>query len=229
MNLEFNYQEDKSRIAEQKKLSTELEWLKKIPVKEMVDLGWIECNKDKLRQLEVVLNFLGIASPLQFEKVWRNCEVAFRQAGDFTGDNEAVFSWLRKGEIEAQLIACQAYNARIFIEVLEKLKNIARNDYKAILPELVEMCASAVVAVVCLRSLPQMCVYGAARWVGGKLLIQLTEDYDTSEHFLFTFFHEACHILRHGKKNLFLEGLNLKSDKEKEADVFASGSMSLLG
>lgn len=51
--------------------------------------------------------------------------------------------------------------------------------------------------------------------------INLLNEYD---RFWFTFFHEAGHILNHGKKDIFLEDIeysNLDLEKEKEADEFA--------
>jgi Zn-dependent peptidase ImmA (M78 family) len=46
--------------------------------------------------------------------------------------------------------------------------------------------------------------------------------YKSNDQLWFTFFHEAGHILLHGKKELFLEGLNgMQAEKEVEADAFA--------
>jgi Zn-dependent peptidase ImmA (M78 family) len=53
----------------------------------------------------------------------------------------------------------------------------------------------------------------------------LSDRYKTNDHFWFSFFHEAGHILLHGKRTLFLEGQDKDirdKIKEKEADVFAA-------
>ncbi len=53
-------------------------------------------------------------------------------------------------------------------------------------------------------------------------MIQLSLRYKTADQLWFTFFHEAGHILLHGKKRVFLEfGSAVDSDEEDEADVFA--------
>ncbi len=55
-------------------------------------------------------------------------------------------------------------------------------------------------------------------------LIQLSGRYKRNDIFWFTFFHEAGHILLHGKKDIFLESIEYEGknfDKEKEADGFA--------
>jgi Zn-dependent peptidase ImmA (M78 family) len=66
-----------------------------------------------------------------------------------------------------------------------------------------ELCAGAGVAVVFVPALPKTGVSGATRWINSnKALIQLSLRYRTDDHLWFTFFHEAGHILLHGKKEL---------------------------
>ena len=54
---------------------------------------------------------------------------------------------------------------------------------------------------------------------------QLSGRYNRNDIFWFTFFHEAGHIILHGKKDIFLENVTDYSDynevKEKEANDFA--------
>ncbi len=88
-------------------------------------------------------------------------------------------------------------------------------------PQLVEMCASAGVAVVFVPELPKTGVYGATRWIGNKAVIQLSLRYKSNDHLWFTFFHEAGHIIKHGRKEIFIEGNGLDNEKEEEANAFA--------
>jgi hypothetical protein len=55
---------------------------------------------------------------------------------------------------------------------------------------------------------PQGCpVWGATRWIAPeRAVLQLSLRYKTNDHLWFPIFHGAAHILRHGKKLLFLEG-----------------------
>jgi len=46
--------------------------------------------------------------------------------------------------------------------------------------------------------------------------------YKTDDHLWFTFFHEAAHILLHGKRGLFIEGLDDEDQREEEANRFAA-------
>jgi Zn-dependent peptidase ImmA (M78 family) len=73
--------------------------------------------------------------------------------------------------------------------------------------------------------LPKAPVSGATRWVGNNPLIQLTDRHKTNDHFWFTFFHEAGHVLLHGKKDIFIEdfeGFKPDVKKEIEANEFAA-------
>ena len=46
--------------------------------------------------------------------------------------------------------------------------------------------------------------------------------YKTLDQFWFTFFHEAAHVLLHGKKQVFIEfGVSDATTEEKEANAFA--------
>jgi Zn-dependent peptidase ImmA (M78 family) len=60
------------------------------------------------------------------------------------------------------------------------------------------------------------------RWINpDKALIQLSLRGKYEDLFWFTFFHEAGHILLHGKKDIFIESKKNESNKELEADIFA--------
>src|SRR5262249_24527695 len=66
-------------------------------------------------------------------------------------------------------------------------------------------------------------VSGAAHWLSpDKALIQLTLRGKTNDLFWFTFFHEAGHILKHGKKEKFVDGGQLQNTQEVDADRFAA-------
>ena len=59
-----------------------------------------------------------------------------------------------------------------------------------------------------------------------RALLLLSFRYLTDDHFWFTFFHEAGHLLLHGRKDLFLEGIESPIDKEEqEANEFAARTL----
>jgi Zn-dependent peptidase ImmA (M78 family) len=93
--------------------------------------------------------------------------------------------------------------------------------------QVTELCAKAGVAVIFVPEIPGTRTCGATRWLTPtKAMIMLSLRYKTEDHLWFTFFHEAAHILLHGKREVFLEDDDEVSEdvraKEEEADWFAS-------
>ena len=91
--------------------------------------------------------------------------------------------------------------------------------------QLQKICSDAGVKIVytpCIKKAP---INGCTRWIGDTPLIQLSGRYKRNDSFWFTFFHEAGHILLHGKKDIFLEKVEYigkEVGKEVEADQFAA-------
>lgn len=226
-NRERNYREFVAKIEEQKRLESFISWLEKIPVRAMVKNGWIESYKNKVEQLQEVLKYFGIASPDQWQVAMQTYlgNVAFRKSQAFESDFEALVSWLRKGELNAKNIICEPYDTKQFRSVLKQIRILTVEGPKVFQPEVKKLCASCGVAVTFVPELPRTRVSGATRWLAPtKALIQLSLRYKTDDHLWFSFFHEAGHILKHGKRDIFIEGTILKMDKTKEdeANIFAA-------
>ena len=227
LNLESQYQEFQARVAEEVQLDKDLDFLKKIPVNPMAKFGWIKKFTDKKEQLVEVLRFLGIASVDQWDDVWPSLKIAYRKHETHEVYPEAVSAWLRQGELEASAIQCNKYDKANFRSALDAVRGLTTEPPEVFVPAMQKLCAAAGVAVVFVPSLPKTCVSGATRWVSAnKAVIQISLRYKTDDHLWFTFFHEAGHILLHGKKELFLEGTNgLDVEKENEANIFAENEL----
>jgi addiction module HigA family antidote len=224
-NLERQYQEDLTRLAEVERLRAYLAWLEKVPVAAMSKLKWIAKRSTPMEQLEEVLRFFGVSSPAQWETIWREYQVEYRQTSRFEACQEAVSAWLRMGEIQARQIACASFDRKGFLEYLDDIRGLTRDTPQIFQPALAKACAETGVVVVFVPELPRTGVYGATRWLGEKAVIQLSLRYKSNDHLWFTFFHEAGHIVKHGRKEVFLEGNGIDDPKEKEADAFASDKL----
>ncbi|MGI6303389.1 MAG: HigA family addiction module antitoxin [Verrucomicrobiota bacterium] len=220
-NLERQYQDDRTRLAEKERMASYLEWLKRVPVAAMAKLGWIPKLNDRYEQLDAILRFFSVASPAQWKTVWSEYQVAYRQTARFEACAEAVSAWLRQGEVQAQQIKCAPFDRRKFMSILDAIRDLTREAPDVFVPRLEELCSSAGVAVVFLPELPKTGVYGATRWLNDKAVIQLSLRYKSNDHLWFTFFHEAGHILKHGRKDVYIEGKGLDGEKEEEANAFA--------
>ncbi len=216
------YREYLVRVNEIEKLEQHISWFEKnIPYKTMVKLGWVRNFEKKIDQLIEALNFFAVTSPIEWEKTWEEkLNFNFRKSED--GQETAVIAWLRRGEIKASQLQCQPYDKQKFKETLTKIRSLTRTEPDFYKDELVKLCAECGVAVVFVPELPNTKVWGVTHWLNpNKALIQLSLRYKKDDHFWFSFFHEAGHILLHGKKEVFIED-ERKTDLEQEADNFAA-------
>lgn len=225
INREKQYRQYLAQKAEAGRLSEQIGWLKRFPIKAMIQLGWIQVLDDKVEQVRELLKFFGIASPDQWEVLWGQSSAAFRKTPAFHSEPEAVSAWLRRGEIEAQHIPLQSYSDTAFRYTLSEVRHLTTEPPEVFCSKLVHLCATAGVAVVFVPTLPKVRISGATRWLTpDKALIQLSLRYKKDDQFWFTFFHEAAHILLHGKRDVFLED-DQSDNKEQEANSFASRTL----
>jgi hypothetical protein len=104
---------------------------------------------------------------------------------------------------------------------IRKLTN--ESDPDVFVPKLIDLCARAGVAVV-FAPAPKGCpVSGATKWLSPtKALLMLSLRHKSNDHLWFSFFHEAGHILLHGKRMLFIDVERMLTDEhEDEANRFA--------
>lgn len=220
---EQQYREALARKREAESLITQIGWLDKIPFKSMVKMGWLSETDNKIQLIQQVLMFFGVASPNSWDDVWRTANASFRQSPTLKSDVGAVAAWLRKGEIEALQVPANEFSPNRFREALGRIRRLTRALPDNFASVVVAECGKAGVKVVFVRELPRTCTWGATRWLSqSNALIQLSLRYKTDDHLWFTFFHEAGHILLHGKRTVIVETEDqTKDQKELEADSFA--------
>lgn len=226
-NRERNYREGLARIEEQERLKKHVKWLDSFPVNNMVKWEWIEKYDDKVQQLQELLKYFAIASPEQWPKITSalNEKVAFRKSKAFKTDNNSLIAWLRRGEIEAGNYYCNSFNKEEFQSALQEIRSLTIEPPKVFQEKIIKICSGCGVAVVFTPELPKTRVSGATRWLSAdKALIQLSLRYKSDDHLWFSFFHEAGHIIKHGKKEIFIEGasMDMLETKEEGANRFAS-------
>lgn len=227
LNREMQYREKLARLDHEDFLERNLEWLKEQPVKELKKDGYLKESRVGTRMVEECLHFYGVASPVQWQSIYVNnyAQASFRKSSAHTALLSSMAAWLRIGELKLQKEELPEFNKEMFKIVLSQIKELVVTQPEDFPIQLKEMCKSAGVAVIFSHSLPKAPISGAARWIGGTPVIQITDRYKTNDHFWFTFYHEAGHILLHGKKDVFIEGfegVENDEEKEREANDFAS-------
>lgn len=224
------YRADLERLCEVGRGPNIGQWLKGIPLQDMVRFGWIEQGASAE---ETVLNacaFFGVTSAEAFGRKYRDllAASAYRTSSTFEARPSAVAAWLRQGEIEASAIDCEPWSEQKLQRSLADVRALTReSDPKRFLPELERLLAECGVAMVVARA-PNGCrASGATRFLrADKALIQLSFRYLADDQFWFTVFHEIGHLVLHAHDTLFLEGLEARnSNAEAEANDFALNTL----
>ncbi|WP_040280297.1 HigA family addiction module antitoxin [Psychroserpens damuponensis] len=227
LNREMLYREKLLRIDQEETLEKYIDWLKIQPIKELKEYGYLKTKKVSSAMAEECLKFYGVASPVQWESLYVNQYAAssFRKSDAHKITLGGLAAFLRMGEVEMRKLKLGSYSKDTFKEALKEIRTMVRIHPEDFALRLQQYCSNAGVAVIFTANIPKAPISGVARWVGGIPLIQLTDRYKSNDHFWFSFFHEAGHILLHGKKDVFIEDLKeyeLDTKKEIEADNFAS-------
>ena len=175
---------------------------------------------------KALLSFFNVASPEVYDKFYHGqvYATATGKCEKSSKDPYAVAAWLRQGERQAELLKVPDFERSAFEKTLREIKKLVISGSDDCFPELEELCLKAGVKVVQTPCLPKAALQGATRWVKGNPLLQLSIRLRGNDIFWFTFFHEAAHILKHHKKEIFVEGMDYSGDgkeKEDEADMFA--------
>ncbi len=221
-NREAQYREALARRARKAELATHVGRLAEIPYAAMVKAGWLPREKDPVARLDNVLSFFGAASVPALDKLVSAAQ--FRRSNAYPANRFAILAWLRRGRVDAERIDCAPYNEAAFRQILQKVRGLSVTLPKGFDAHLVQLCAGAGVAVAFTQELPNTHVSGAARWLTPqKAIIQITLRYKTDDQFWFTFFHEAAHILLHGKRQgVFIDKNDPMSDTGD--DVIVDGA-----
>jgi HTH-type transcriptional regulator/antitoxin HigA len=227
LNREMIYREKLSRLEQEEELEKCMDWLQMQPIKELKTYGYLKTKKIGPPMAEECLKFYGVASPLQWETLYVNkyASANFRKSEAHKTTLGGFAAFLRIGEIEMRKKKLISYNKESFKQALLEIKKLVRPHPEDFALHLQQYCENAGVALVYTTSIPKAPASGVVRWIGGNPLIQLTDRYKSNDHFWFSFFHEAGHILLHGKKDVFVEDLDGyvgNPQKEIEADDFAN-------
>lgn len=227
LNREKTYRKELYELQQQEDLENKKDWLKAFPVNDMKKYGWLPDSNEKHVLVDSLLKFFCIASTDEWQRIYVDEEVsvAFRVSLAQTQSPQAISAWLRRGEIQSKEIEIAEFDKKKFKDALADVKELAFSMPEDFTQQLQNICAKCGVAVVFTQNLSKAPISGATRWFHNKPIIQLSGRFKTNDHFWFTFFHEAAHIILHGKKDIFLEnveGTEMDKAKEEEANAFAA-------
>ncbi len=206
------------------------DWLKSMPIASMRKFGII---KKGIRSNETLLNdllkFFGCRNLQEWGTRYSTGvgAVAFRTSTAFPTDDMATLVWLRLGEQLAELQRVNIYNRSLFQNMLPSLKRLSAFKRPSIfLERLTSACAEVGVHVTTARA-PDGCRASGASWIhaDGNPIVHLSFRHLSEDHFWFTFFHEAAHIILHEREHIdddFGVGNSVElEDYEREANAYS--------
>lgn len=228
MNLETNYQLTKTRLEEKKKLEEDIEILKEIPYKKMLEFNWIKHFKEKPSKndiVELLRSFFGVAS-LKYIKPCAN--VMYKKHNSKNGLSDyAILAWLRKAELNGQNIEVDEFNKTKLKKLIPQFRELTLKKPEEFYPKMVELCASCGIVLTLVKDLPKTYICGATIWRKNKAILALSVRGKRADIFWFTFFHELAHLIYHKPSDYNInydkkEKEESYYDLEKEADIIAS-------
>lgn len=224
---ETQFREDEARLRETETIAEKKAWLRELPLRDMRKFGWVSAHSSVEDQISACLRYFGVSTLDAWQNKYRalSSVVAFRTSGTFESNPSAVSAWFRQGEIEAESIKCSDWNLEKFRSILPDLRSLSRKKSpEAFIPELKKRCADCGVVVAVVRAPAGCRASGATKFLApNRALLLLSFRYKSDDHFWFTFFHEAGHLVLHSDKGVFVEGADmLTTGEEDEANEFAA-------
>jgi HTH-type transcriptional regulator/antitoxin HigA len=210
LNRQGRYDEFVARRAFRQHLLQERrsyrEWMARVPYREMAKLGWIRDVRMGEELIRELLAFFGVASLDQWRARWSRPEVEFLKTKAFKEHAGVLAAWLRQGERLASAAEVSLYQPRAFRDALRRLREQwVRRPPEEFQPAIPRELALAGAVVLYVPHLSNLRVHGATRWIAERPVIQLSLRGRRDHYFWFTLFHEAYHILHHGRTRVFIE------------------------
>ena len=211
-----------ARAAEKADIQSQIPLLNSFQYNELVERGWIDHAKDKAERVRILCRYLGVASLKQHAATH---PASFRVTGGSGYSDEALAVWLRQGELEAIKAEVPPFDDAKFRSALLLIREMTVKPPKNFAKRMVELCATAGVALVFVPELPKVGANGVTRWLNSESpVIQLNLKGKRADIFWFTFFHEAGHVLQPRRHDVLHYGKRQTTDTryEAQADQFAS-------
>lgn len=207
-------------------------WIKMIPTSQVAQLGWIKAGLKAESLRREVLEFFGCESYSEWKAVYSSGldAVAFRTSSAFEANDLSTLAWKRMGEIQAEKARVRDFDRGRLRELLPSLKRLSYVRSPAALVEKLRERLSGCGVILTTARAPKGCRASGATWISpdGNPVIHMSFRHLSDDHFWFTLYHEAAHVvLNHGEHVTY--DRQAKSSftpiYEREADSLASDTL----
>lgn len=224
LNRQANYEAALHRAVDRATTDEGDDWLR-LPIPGERPRGRISQERRRA-EVERRLTFFNVSTLKAWDaRYGRICSnTLFRKSAAVTSNDAAILMWLRMGELGADLVDTQSWDAEKLKDRLNDIRKLSKvKDPDRFLPKLRDLCAEAGVAVVAKRAPPGCPASGASRMVApDKAMILLSFRGRSDDKFWFTVFHEIGHLLLHGASTFVDADMEGTDEYEREANDFAS-------
>ncbi len=222
LGIETDYRLQQTRAAEAEQAVAAAAWSRSFPIRELAKRAVRPVAGGDL--VSALLAFFAVASVEAWHAKYGEANVAYRHSPSFASDRFALPAWLRLAELDAADQPRAHYSESEFKDALKQVRRLTRTPVPESIREARGLCNSAGVALSLVEPLSKARLSGAAWWLSARHpIIALSTRHKTDDHLWFSLFHEAAHILLHGKKSVFVDGSdNDGNDIETEANAWAA-------
>jgi HTH-type transcriptional regulator / antitoxin HigA len=198
-------------------------WLSLFPIRELRERHWLPDTKNDKELLDSLLHLFQIGTPQAYPAKVRALAVHHRRSKAYESSEHNIFTWLMLGENRARRMNVPAFNLRRFEEAARKIRTLTIEQPSVFEPQMKMLCHEAGVALVLEPAISKTCLFGSARWFDAdRAIIQMSLRMKTNDHFWWTFFHEAAHLILHRGRNFIDDQNGVGDGVEEEADYWAT-------
>ncbi|MGE3474511.1 MAG: HigA family addiction module antitoxin [Rhodospirillaceae bacterium] len=228
LNLQTNWDLYQARAQEQARASSPSikTWLNNFPLRELTARGVIPTSRDDKEIFESLLAFLGVGSPDAFDAKFASLAVHHRQAKSSTTSNYSIFAWLKIGEMRARQRQLPPFDLSKFQAAVKTIRTLTVERAEVFEPKMTSLCAASGVALILEPALPNASLFGSTHWIGDdRAIIQMSLRMKSNDHFWWTFFHEAAHVILHRGCTFVDESGQDGDDREQEANSWTEETL----
>lgn len=222
-NLESSYRDSLERQKDRESIIEDEKYLLNIPYSEMAkrNWDWIEKTRDSYEKVVNLRKFFSVAS-LGFDTELKR-KLAFRKSDNKNFSYDSLYCWLRYGEIQANKEEYPKFNIDLLKENTYKIRMLVNKSFLDVLDKVKKLLKECGVALVYESHLPNTYVNGVTYKITcDKAIIMISDRGKRDDSLWFTLFHEIGHLIKHSKKEVFLDLDDTEvTDIEKEANDFA--------
>ncbi len=220
-NLESEYRESIERKKDYDSLVDDEVYLENIPYAEMARRNWVEPTRDVKEKIINLRKFFSVAS-LSFDTELKS-RLAFRKSNNDNFSFESLLCWIRYGEIQSSKDVYPKYNEEKLSNSVSEIRDLVSKPFLSVLDEIKSILTDCGISLVYEPHLPNTYVNGVAyKMTSDKAIIMISDRGKKDDILWFTLFHEIGHLLKHSKKEIFVDQeKDEKNDIELEADEYS--------